>query len=1297
MAVGIPGATPLGGHAGAVLCVAFNPDGRTVASGGRDGIVRIWDIATGEQTAQLTGHTGTVLAVAYSPGGSTLAAGGGGDNIVRLWHTGTGQERAQLTGHASLIRTIAYSPDGTVLAAGGDYRAICLWDTATGQQTAELTGHTASVRAIAYSPDGSTLATGGDDVIIRLWDAATGREIRLLIDGVAAVRAATYSPDGGVLATASDDDIIRLWNVSAGRPGPQIPVGARGVHAIAYNPAGTAIAAACDDGIARLWDAATRRPALALTGHAAAVHSVAYSPDGTMLATAGDDRTIRLWQAATGQQTARLTGHTTSVYAIACSADGATIATGADDGVIRLWDAGTGQERSQLPVGAGLVNAIDYSPDGTTLAAAGEDRTTRLWDTATGQEILKLTGHTAGVQAIAYSPDGSAIATTGVDGVTRLWDTAAGEQIRQLTGLTGLTGHVYAVVYSPDGATIATAGVGVESGIRLWDTATGAQIRQLTGHGGPIYSVACSPDGTTLATVSADQAVRLWDMSTGRERTQLTGHTGQVYAIAYSPDGTTLATGSGDQTIRLWDTGTGRERTQLTGHIGAVQAIAYSRDGRTLASAGSDGTIRIWNPRNGAQVNGTGFGLSRARGRPLAGVRSDSPSADDLLGVGGDVSTLAELIAASETRPPLAIALIGDWGAGKSSVMLQVERQINVLADLARNNPGLSAFAENVRHVPFNAWHYSDDNLWAGLVGHLFEKLAAPASPGEGADAPERASRPAERDQLRARLATEQAASKKLAAELAAAEEAPRPAGVLAWLGSPWYAGKVLLIAGRQAFGDVRASLAALCGWVVLGGAAYAAWRFLGTQISVLITAIAVAAPPLAVVARKLRSGHRALLDLADEQRTALANKQQEARRDIRSLQDQLVLIDAAARLARFLDERGSSAAYLKHQGLVGQVRADLEQLSADLVSARDEWAASGGYGTPPLERIVLYIDDLDRCPPGRVVEVLEAVHLMLALDLFVVVVAVDARWLIRSLEYHHRELFGGGDGLVSPIDYLDKIFQIPYVLLPPDSDATAVYLRALLPKAAPAARGVRPGASTGGEAPARDLGEPPARSSRDGTDAGGDFAVPADAAGSPDPDATTDPREADFRRAREYAGEPGEPRRAAGQPEGTPLVDLRPQGLQLSQAEVEFMTRLGGLLHTPRAAKRLVNIYRLVRIGIPDSELPAFVGDEKGGPYQAVQVLLAILAGHPDLAGVLFRMLLEAPDGDDLLSVVEAIREAGEATSPFGIIRIELAKLRREAALSVSVAECQRWCPTLARFSFHTRDLAGAGGFSRR
>jgi len=90
--------------------------------------------------------------------------------------------------------------------------------------------------------------------------------------------------------------------------------------------------------------------------------------------------------------------------------------------------------------------------------------------------------------------------------------------------------------------------------VRLWDTATGAHRKTLKGHNGPVYAVAFSPDGTTVASASLDATVRLWDAATGAHRKTLEGHSWSVNAVAFSPDGTTVASASHDCTVRLWDT-----------------------------------------------------------------------------------------------------------------------------------------------------------------------------------------------------------------------------------------------------------------------------------------------------------------------------------------------------------------------------------------------------------------------------------------------------------------------------------------------------------------------------------------------------------------------------------------------------------------------------------------------------------------------------------------------------------------------------------------------------------------------
>jgi hypothetical protein len=327
----------------------------------------------------------------------------------------------------------------------------------------------------------------------------------------------------------------------------------------------------------------------------------------------------------------------------------------------------------------------------------------------------------------------------------------------------------------------------------------------------------------------------------------------------------------------------------------------------------------------------------------------------------------------------------------------------------------------------------------------------------------------------------------------------------------------------------------------------------------------------------------------------------------------------------------------------------------------------------------------------------------MLALELFVVVVAVDARWLIRSLEYHYRELFSASDATVasepagspqsdadagpaSPVDYLDKIFQIPYVLAPPPPAALASYLRSLLPPSA------SPATAQETQVTAR-VPEDGFSESTAGRDPLSDTADARDALSRDEVLSAPASLSSDVRRQSEderaYGDRRGRPATSRMDEPGAAIPDLRPLGLQLSQPEVEFMTRLGPLLPTPRAAKRLVNLYRLVRIGIPDPDLAAFTGSATGGPYQVVQILLAVLVGSPAAAQRIFRELLDASADSDVLTVFAKAASADHAEGPLcARIGAVLARIASEIPVLVATAEYQRWCPRLARYSFHTRTM---------
>jgi hypothetical protein len=406
-------------------------------------------------------------------------------------------------------------------------------------------------------------------------------------------------------------------------------------------------------------------------------------------------------------------------------------------------------------------------------------------------------------------------------------------------------------------------------------------------------------------------------------------------------------------------------------------------------------------------------------------------------------------------------------------------------------------------------------------------------------------------------------------------------------------------------------------------------------------------------------------LEIARREAQHAAEEEYKAREALRDSTSQ-------ARLGKFIRERSSSADYEKHLGLIAMIHRDFKRLSEMMEKQQKETV---DLALPKIDRVILYIDDLDRCyPPDKVVKVLEAVHLLLFFPLFVVVVGVDSRWLSRSLHVHYggmledealtreaeKRVNPGGASENSPnVDavvhsgsppatsqnFIEKIFQVPFWLRVMEPVHVQRLVHSLIstdelevtPAVVAAAAG---GSST--SAPVVPSCTPNG---------------PVLGTAADNPARTT---------AKQITAEAETERLALGE-----SLEAPAEALKITQPELEFMDKVSPIMpRTPRAVKRFVNIYRLYKAALPQQALTRFLGTQaEPGNYRAVQILLALVTGTPLFAERVFEELRKY-EGDptqrllDLANVVgadsgwqttsDALREfcKGDGNLPLGALK---------------------------------------------
>ena len=624
---------PTGVHQNAV---GWSSDGRMIASGGADGLVKLVSLS-GELISSRQylpkEAWGTIYDLVFRPDGRRLAVAGSIQEpdgqrrgMVKIWDVSDPYEPnliASFRAHYRSVSTIAFHPRTPLLATAstGD-ESIILWDVAKPSEPKRiktLTDHDWMVRSVAFNGTGDLLASASYDMTARVWnvsDPAHAHEVLTLRSHSYYVVDVAFRPnDDNVLATASIDGTIKLWDVAASRKEKKdrgedatgvvidtLRGHTAGLTSIAFSHDGRLLASASADRSIRIWELddewriwdvpernrswklQRRRELTLLHSHSSRIRSLAFGPED-QLVSASDDGTVRLWATEPLEAVPTLLGHTSSVMSVAVGQTkvGVIVASGGGDFTVRLWDPERCEGIATLIGHGNEVDTLAFDPKGNRIASGSRDKTVIIWDVTDPGHTKRIAtlsgpiGHQDVIWSVAFDPLGERLASASEDGTVKLWDLSLLENSTPVTLYRGSV-RVNVVRFNSSGKLI------------------------VTGHG-----------KRSAAASIADDSARIWNAATN-ELLYVLQHDSPVTAAAFSPDDQILVTGTQSGQFTIWDMANGRtpsSQRSVSGHGDSIYSVEFHPNivgTKWFATCSADRTIRLW------EIAGDGIPMVTLRG-----------------------------------------------------------------------------------------------------------------------------------------------------------------------------------------------------------------------------------------------------------------------------------------------------------------------------------------------------------------------------------------------------------------------------------------------------------------------------------------------------------------------------------------------------------------------------------------------------------------------------------------------------------------------------------------------------------
>jgi len=582
--------------------LAVSPDGARQAGITVDSHLRAWDVTTGTSLFDVSQDGGFSRVLAFSPDGGHLAVGlpRGGFSVR---NAATGREVHAVQGGRPL-EWLGYSPDGRYLAgaATGTYPAkqgdppigadIWAWEAATGRECLSVKGRAPAAPSLAFADKKTLLAADG---LLRAWDLTTGKEgeprpLEGWAEGIPALLSAN-----GQRVVRVDGSGFTVWDAATGRRLSVSPLGTGFVQGLMnLSPDGRrlfGVRLGDPEQLLRCWDVIAGEE-LASYQHRFD-QGMAWSTQGNRLAFApqvrqGETPVILMCDAPPLRLSLKSLTENQPLRDLILLSDGQRLAAATDAGLM-VWDVATERELVAFKRGNGPRVALAASPDGQRVTWIGPQGV-QVVDVASGKDLFTCAPNLPCAHA-AFSPDGRALATAHFDGVVRFWKATDGMHLFDLPAKEPMP--AWQLSFDRSGKFLAVAAgyplpgnpnelrPANRGGVVLWDVQRRVPLRTIPDMGGPVGTIAFSPDGRWVAAAT-------WSPAN--------------LVPGLSPEQVQQLLRTQPHEAKVWEVATGKEVCSLPTLEMPVTRLGFAADGLRLIGVQADSSVRVWDAESGAEV-----------------------------------------------------------------------------------------------------------------------------------------------------------------------------------------------------------------------------------------------------------------------------------------------------------------------------------------------------------------------------------------------------------------------------------------------------------------------------------------------------------------------------------------------------------------------------------------------------------------------------------------------------------------------------------------------------------------------